>query len=360
MMAKTSIPSLRLLVVMSAVALLLALLISCQKTPEQLTAPPSQHESLDDLSAINVSVSQNLDKVKEVQKRQTNGLLKIDNVIGTGVTAFPEGGYAIKIMTQKAGMENSLPKVLEGVPIIVANIGKVNAHDVFTERYRPVECGVSGGSYNYYRSNQHGYIYDGGTIGCVVQKAGKKYFLSNNHVFAHANREPIGAPVVQPGLIDVGGVQNPEDIVANLSAFNRILFGALRNTNVIDAAIAEIQPGIEFNCAMISGYTPSTVVATAEIGMPVKKTGRTTGLTFGEVTDVNVTIVVNYGLDGKARFDNQIGFTDIADSGDSGSLVVTESGNQPLGLEFAGSDVASFGNPIQAVLDYFGVQICGD
>jgi len=289
---------------MSVVVLLLALLISCQKGPEQLTAPPAQQESLDDLPAINFSVSHNLDKVKEVQKRQTNALLRIDNVIGTGITAFPDGGYAIKIMTQKAGLENSLPKVLEGVPVVIANIGKVNVHDVFIERYRPVECGVSGGSYNYYRSNQRGYVYDGGTIGCVVQKGGKKYFLSNSHVFAHANREQIGAPVVQPGLIDVGGVQKPEDIVANLSAFNRILFGALRNTNVIDAAIAEIQPGIEFDCAMISGYTPSTVVANSEIGMAVKKTGRTTGLTFGEVTDVKMTIVVNYGLDGKARFDN--------------------------------------------------------
>ena len=360
MKAKTSLPSLKVLVAMSAIVLLFALIVSCQKAPEQLTAPPAQQESLDDLSAINLSVSQDINKVKEVQKRQTDGLLKIDNVIGTGITAFPDGGYAIKVMTQKAGLENSLPKVLEGVPVIVANIGKVSAHDVFIDRYRPVECGVSGGSFNYYRSNQRGYVYDGGTIGCVVQKSGKKYFLSNNHVFAHANREQIGAPVVQPGLIDVGGVQKTEDIVANLSAFNTILFGALRNTNVIDAAIAEIKPGIEFDCAMISGYTASTVVATAEIGMAVKKTGRTTGLTFGEVTDVNVTIVVNYGLDGKARFDNQIGFTDIAGPGDSGSLIVTESGNQPLGLEFAGSDVASFGNPIQEVLDYFGVQICGE
>ncbi|NOY59991.1 MAG: hypothetical protein GXO75_13830 [Calditrichaeota bacterium] len=59
-----------------------------------------------------------------------------------------------------------------------------------------------------------------------------------------------------------------------------------------------------------------------------------------------------------AVFEYQIGFTDIAGGGDSGSSIVTKNGNDPPALEFAGSDVASFGNPIQAVADYFGVDFC--
>ena len=45
-------------------------------------------------------------------------------------------------------------------------------------------------------------------------------------------------------------------------------------------------------------------------------------------------------------------------AGDSGSLMVTQSGNNPVGLCFAGSSQASFANPISAVLSRFSATVC--
>ena len=99
---------------------------------------------------------------------------------------------------------------------------------------------------------------------------------------------------------------------------------------------------------------------TPTVGMYVKKVGRTTGFTHGRVGAVNVTVEVSYNQ-GTATFVNQIYVTGTSflQAGDSGSLLVTESGNYPVGLCFAGSDNAAFANPIQPVLQYFGATVIG-
>ncbi|NQU97374.1 MAG: hypothetical protein HQ548_07005, partial [Chloroflexi bacterium] len=66
-----------------------------------------------------------------------------------------------------------------------------------------------------------------------------------------------------------------------------------------------------------------------------------------------------------ARFVNQIMVQDNLPSrvdtfsagGDSGSLIVTEDGNNPVALLFAGSKFYTVANPIGDVLDAFGVTI---
>ncbi|MEK7424998.1 MAG: fibronectin type III domain-containing protein, partial [Actinomycetota bacterium] len=62
-----------------------------------------------------------------------------------------------------------------------------------------------------------------------------------------------------------------------------------------------------------------------------------------------------------ARFVNQIAVTPDAFSagGDSGSLIVTQGGNQPVALLFAGGEGRTIGNPIDLVLQRFGVTIDG-
>lgn len=329
--------------------------VSCDHNPQGITNPTS----VTDPAASMAKASKGISNIMAIQDKHTERLLAMENVIGTATTKLSNGQFAIKLLTKNATLESAMPRFIENVPVVVEIVGDIRAQG-YTGRYRPVKCGVSGGSAEYLRSNQAGYVYDGGTIGCVVQKNGTKYFLSNNHVFAHSNRRDIGDGIVQPGLIDNGGVQDPNNLVAVLSKFKKIKWKPLKNSNVIDAAIAEIMPGIPYSCSMKAGYTPSSTVATATIGLSVKKCGRTTGLTTGTVTGVNVTVVVNYMPDGYARYDDQVQFTNISDSGDSGSLIVTQSGNQPVALLFAGSSSTTFGNPIQAVLDYFHVTICSN
>ena len=64
---------------------------------------------------------------------------------------------------------------------------------------------------------------------------------------------------------------------------------------------------------------------------------------------------------GVARFVGQVVVGgSFSDSGDSGSLIMTEVGNHPVALLFAGSSSTTIGNPIDQVLAKFpGLSIVG-
>ena len=198
----------------------------------------------------------------------------------------------------------------------------------------------------------------------------KVYALSNNHVYANENRAPIGDNVLQPGAYD-GGI-NPQDAIGTLAGFGTIVFSTSA-TNTIDAAIATViidggTPRVG-NATPSNGYgTPSKTCVSAYVGQLVQKYGRTTSLTKGKVYALNAATNVSYGDvtgDGKedvAHFVNQIIITPgtFSAGGDSGSLIVTQSGYNPVGLLFAGSNLYTIANPINAVLDSFGVTIDGN
>ena len=217
---------------------------------------------------------------------------------------------------------------------------------------RPAQIGTSTGHPNI----------TAGTIGCRVKKTDGKttyyYALSNNHVYADENRASLGDNVLQPGPYDGG--QNPRDKIGTLAAFQPIVFSRRAN-NQIDAAIAWCTPDMLGNSTPAASYgTPSSTIAPAWVGLAVMKHGRTTGLTYGQVYAVNATINVGYDS-GTARFINQIVITPgtFSDGGDSGSLIVTETGNNPVALLFAGSSSYTIANPIGAVLSAFGVSVDG-
>ena len=90
----------------------------------------------------------------------------------------------------------------------------------------------------------------------------------------------------------------------------------------------------------------------------MKKAGRTTQRTRGRITGINA----NYGTSGVALFQNQIVIVSLTSApfsqgGDSGSLIVTDSGNRPVGLLFAGSASHTIANPIRSVLTALNGQI---
>jgi len=198
-----------------------------------------------------------------------------------------------------------------------------------------------------------------GTIGCRVKdSSGRVYALSNNHVYAWENKASIGDNVLQPGAYDGG--KDPRDAIGTLSAFERISFSRFAR-NKIDAAIALSSVANLSNGTPEGSYgIPSVTTAPATIDLAVKKHGRTTGLTSGKVYAINATVNVTYDS-GVARFVNQIVITpgSFSGGGDSGSLVVTEDGNHPVGLLFAGSSSYTIANPIDTVLSRFSVTIDG-
>ena len=140
--------------------------------------------------------------------------------------------------------------------------------------YRPVPCGVSVGNDNECAS---------GTIGCVVVKNGVHYALSNNHVYARQNDASLGEEVDQPGLYDTNCSYDPNNYLGTLSAFWTIDFSG--GNNKVDAAIAFTTTAYLGNATPSNGYgTPnSTPVTVYTVGQGVKKYGRTTALTTGNV-----------------------------------------------------------------------------
>ena len=218
---------------------------------------------------------------------------------------------------------------------------------------RPVPIGVSTG---------HATI-TAGTIGARVTDGTDVFALSNNHVYAASNGAAIGDNVLQPGTFDGG--TDPADAIGTLEAFVHINFDG--SDNVVDAAIAVSSTAELGNATPSDGYgTPKSETVAAAINQKVKKYGRTTGLTKGQVFAINATVNVSYGAPGVARFVNQIIIFpgEFSAGGDSGSLIVADGkgrnkgdDRKPVGLLFAGSTSMTVANPIDAVLAAFSVTV---
>ena len=289
-----------------------------------------------------------------VQERHTGRLLSIPGVVGTAVGLSRDGRAVIRVFTSRPGVAG-LPQALEGLPVEAKVTGMFVALSDPTTRFdRPVPTGVSTG---------HPAV-TAGTIGARVKDAaGNVYALSNNHVYANQNEASIGDAGLQPGAYD-GGL-DPADRIGTLYAFQPLDFNG--GYNNMDAAIVLSSTTMLGNSTPADdGYgTPSSNTVTAYIGQPVQKYGRTTGLTHGEVSELNATINVCYEplwifCLKQATFVGQIGITPgtFSGGGDSGSLIVTDDGNNhPVALLFAGSSTHTLANPIDAVLTRFNVTI---
>jgi hypothetical protein len=229
----------------------------------------------------------------------------------------------------------------------------------------PIQLGTSGGNIN---DSSKGFCY-GGTLGALVEDgSGNQFILSNNHVLARTNAAVIEEGIIQPGLIDQSPAcfKDNTDIVANLSEFIPILFKTKGTMppNAVDAAIARVRAdyvdptGFILDIGTLSSDTVEPI-----LGMAVKKSGRTTGLTRGTISAIDVTVDISYGSGKSARFTNQTMVTPggFIAAGDSGSLMVEDVDVNPhaVGLLFAGSSTTAIANPIDDVLKSFGVSMVG-
>lgn len=312
----------------------------CQKEPQPLT--PVFETQTFDLAKPSAA----LNAIVDVQNKHTDRLMNVADVIGTATSVSTDGKLVIKILT-KSDKVKDLPTMIDGVPVEIDNIGEVRALALTARYTRPVPIGVSIGNINECSS---------GTLGCAVEKNGTRYILSNNHVLARENASSTGESIIQPGRYDVKCAIRTTDIIANLFDFEPIIFSTNAD-NVIDAAIATTT---NVGVSTPAGFygTPSATTVTPALGLAIMKVGRTTELTTGTITGVNVTVNVGYSS-GTARFVNQIMTSrKFCKAGDSGALVVTNPGKNPVGLLFAGaSNGTTFCNPISSVLQSFNVTI---
>jgi len=329
-----------------------------------------------------------MEKIHSTLRRHKRRLLSMKNVVGVGIgykesaavsTGAPKLGVVVLVRHKQPENEleahNIVPKELDGIVTDVIEVGDLKLLGR-TERGIPAQPGVSIGHYKI----------TAGTFGAVVKdrKTGEPLILSNNHVLANStngkdNRAKLGDPILLPGPHD-GGVLD-KDMIGKLYKFVPVqkiysraacpkaaaaefwanalcrvmapgyVVKVLRQSgspNTIDAAVAKPLKGKKLN-PRIMELGEVKGVTEAQVGMPVVKSGRTTGVTKGTVQAVNVTVQVEMGDGEEAEFHDQIIATPMSQGGDSGALVL-DSQNRAVGLLFAGSDKTSVFNRIQNVM----------
>lgn len=309
----------------------------------------------------------NIRAVMAIQDRHTHALMALPDVAGTATGIAEDGTPAVLVFTKRGERIGMIPENLEGAPVVVKVTGEIFAMpkpptsnkvniDPASRFDRPVPIGVSTGNEGECSA---------GTIGARVKKGNSVYYaLSNNHVYALENAAQIGSRVLQPGLYDTKCIFNSNDVIGALADFQPIVFSTTAN-NTMDAAIASSSIDILSNATPSNGYgTPKSQIASPVLSQNVQKYGRTTSLTKGTIWGINSTVNVMYDF-GTARFVNQIvvySNKPFIKPGDSGSLLVTNPGRNPVGLLFAGnaSGTYAWANKIDLILTRFGVTIDGE
>jgi hypothetical protein len=330
-------------------------------------------------------------EIREVKERHKDEILVKPNVVGVGIGYKTIGNRRtdelsiIALVRQKVPPESLppgalIPQEVNGARVDVLQVGQLRAFQAPTDRWRPAPGGVSIGHYQI----------TAGTLGCVVRdrRTGSRLILSNNHVLANSNSASPGDAILQPGAYDGGNPNN--DTIAHLERFVPIQFSLEPGScsiaksfadianllarligsshrldvlkihqqaiNQVDAAVARpVEDGVVSDEILEIGTLTGTAPAT--LGMAVRKSGRTTGFTRGEISVIAATVNVTYGAGRVATFDNQLVAGPMSQGGDSGSLVAAGDSPRAVGLLFAGSDQSTIFSPIQLVLDALEVNI---
>ena len=325
-------------------------------------------------------------------KRSQHKILKLDNVVGTGIGYKAVEGedtnkLAVVVLVSKkkppAELNNGqmVPRTVQGAETDVIEVGEFRFYNVRTEKMRPAQPGISIGHM----------AVTAGTFGAVVkdQATGELLILSNNHILANATdgrdgKSQKGDPILQPGFYDGGHLS--KNTIAYLERFvplerqvalatcpfaaaavstanialkmvrphyNLKLEKKSNLPNVVDAAVARpVDPGMVNPEILELGKVQGT--AEAELGMEVVKSGRSSGVTRGKVVVVKASLQVYMGNNDICLFQDQVIAEMESKPGDSGSLVL-DSGNRAVGLLFAGTERVTSFNRIHLVTEKLGI-----
>ena len=302
-------------------------------------------------------------------------------VQSVGIGRSPEGGFcfrAVRNMRQVLPMSATLTAVsgVASYPVIYADaFGEVQASmrvpfSALTgsfvaeqQRMRPLVCGLQ--IQNFDHDARSGHVAQGlvtiGTLGCFVRLAsGDLALLSNNHVIGAENVGRTGDRIAQAG----GLTLTSGDEVAELDDFVPLQPSPVgvqpRNGivafNEVDAGLARLSDGASQAQQFLTmrGLPGLSGTARPKVGDKVFKVGRTTGLTWGTITDIATSVgPVSYSV-GSCWFRRSftiegVNGTMFSDRGDSGSIIVRTTG-EVVGLLYAGNGTQTYACPIQAVL----------
>src|SRR2546427_5312708 len=281
------------------------------------------------------------------------------NVIGVGIGKKVVAGEetedpAVIVFVERKLPEPQLrkkdivPKTLDEVKTDVVETGRLKAQAAMaggrtrTDRWRPAPGGVSLGHIRI----------TAGTLGGVVRVGGRRVVLSNNHILANSNAARIGDPILQPGPADSG---TRDDTIATLERFVEIHFddaqaggwmlrlavrlgirpAQVSQRNLVDAGIAKpLRDDLVSDTILDVPRTPG--MGDVTVGTPVKKSGRTTGVTEGKILATDATVQVDYDRN-VATFTDQLVAGPMFHGGGSGPPPL-DAGGRAGGLVFARGD----------------------
>jgi hypothetical protein len=274
------------------------------------------------------------------------------------LTLFTESALPRDILLSQLA-ESAGTRALSSVAVQQVPVGSVDAYS-HRARHRPAPGGVSVGHVDVTAGTL-----GSRAIGLTAPWNNRHLVLSNNHVLANSNAGRVNDSIIQPGRADGGS--HPNDQIAVLARWVPINFGGA--ANYVDAAYGWAwHQRIRGEQYYISGGAPAyyrtgTAPLAASLGLIVGKSGRTTALTQGRVTQIGVSVNVNYGGGRVALFRNQIAIQSVnanpfSAGGDSGSLIWHwANGVRPVGLLFAGGGGTTFANPIGSVLAALNIRL---
>jgi len=216
--------------------------------------------------------------------------------------------------------------------------------------------------------------------------------ISNNHVLANLsngqdNRAEVGDAILQPGLYDDGNISD-EGIIGHLTRFVPIYAevgsSECRIANKFEQwlnkwinifkphyhvrVLRETEKINQVDCAVATPINDDAIsreiidvgavegIKSATVGTLVKKSGRSSGLTFSVVLATDVTCKIALSSSEYAIFSDQVVAGPMSMPGDSGSLVLTED-NYAVGLLFAGSEQATMFCRMDKVMKALNVTI---
>jgi len=317
--------------------------------------------------SVYASAGENPDRGKSLAEAKKALEQELLPLVGAGFVgiAHSEAESEVIVFVEDEQTKQRVPHSFEGYAVRTEVTGKIQTlsnhvtepiTDVSEDRQGEVRPVVGGTSLSaYVTKGALIYLY-AGTLGMVTYD---DKILSNAHVIA---MEPgadefldIGTPIIQPGSRDGGRFVN---LVGELEAYIPIDFDA---ENYADAAIGSVDgnvdasPGEQFyegGNYWVEGWTE---VSKGDI---VRKSGRTTGVTTGEVIHTDASVFVWYG-DQLAYFVDQIVVTQenwsFVAPGDSGSAV--DKDGEFVGLISAGSETCAVINKAEHIIEGLGIAV---
>lgn len=318
--------------------------------------------------------------------------------------------------------EDAIPRELDGLRTDVVEVGYLRALQTPKDRYRPtIPSGVSIGHYKvtagtlgtivkdrttselFILSNNHvlancndavpgdailqpGAIDGGQNPADIVAKLERfvKLGYIGDPVTTPTPGTPPPSPTPGPTPPQPGGNSGCLALVVAISNALASVLGSQQRVATVQAASlggptiarasaqADNVPENRVDCALARPLDPAMFsddirqiglvndIKAPALGMRVRKYGRTTAYTEGNIKLLNATVNVNYStISGPrtARFTGQVITDGMSQGGDSGSLVVDTAEAKAVGLLFAGSDLATIFTPIDAVLDALNITL---